>query len=252
MGDDELERAARKRRESVLAGEAQRQRDAEREAERATSGVQEARAEELHEALAGTIGNVAGYIAMGVCLVGPAALMLLLTQGHDPSFLVIGATVIGALVLMFVALYGTRRVFAALRLRALTRYEDRLVLAPYLNQLAEDWLDPRVEMRVEFMRPWDDAARAAAPDAIAEWMAAQLDRVTWEASSLHITTLPISTSAPLFAGLGASRTTGMERSNRAVHDCVHRFAVRVLPRLDARVPIKTIALSIVGATHRRH
>ena len=252
MADDELERAARKRRDDVLARSEQRHRDAAREAARAESGVREARAEELHEALAGTTGNVAGYLAMGVCLVGPAALMLLLTHGHDPSFVLIGATVIAALVLMFVALYGTRRLFAALRLRALTRYEDRLVLAPYLNQLAEDWLDPRVEIRVEFVRAWEDTARAAVPDAIAEWMAAPVDRVTWEANSLRVTTPPISTSAPLFAGLGASRTTGMERSNRAVHDRVHRFATRVLPRLDARVPIKTITLSIVGATHRRH
>jgi hypothetical protein len=140
-----------------------------------------------------------------------------------------------------------------IRLPSLHHFDGRIALAPYLEQLAEDWLDPRVDMRVEFEHPWQDPARSNVSDAVAEW-APQVDVVAWEQDTLHFKSVPIGTAASLVGfELPASRSSGLELSNRAVHDCVHRLAKRVLLRLDARIRITNIAIVIIGdVRHRPH
>jgi hypothetical protein len=240
---DELERAARRRRERV-AVEKPTPPSLEvlaAELERRQSKVRRYR---VDEALAGSgWGKLRSTVAVCLGLFGPMIAVPVLLWDRMSLVLVL---ILGAVSSGLGGICATRihtRVFAAIGRRRVYAIGHGFDADAYLDALGDNRRQAVIVVRSTFGRPWTEERRAFARDAVLEWMP-KLAWVEWDGDTLVLRSAEV--DGTKFVQGGELQDSARFFDNTAIHTCFDAIMRRVIPRLDKASPISKLEVELVG------
>ncbi|MBS1767485.1 MAG: hypothetical protein JST05_08815 [Acidobacteria bacterium] len=141
----------------------------------------------------------------------------------------------------------TRWIRTRLQIHRLRTLGHGFDAAHYLDLLSKNRKNGTLVVKFGFSQGWEDARQKSTQAAVHLWMP-ELKKIAWtNASTLELRSRNLST-IELGTGARSSGTSDFYFTNQPVHDCFANLIKRVLPKLDAAVPVQHLEVDIEGDT----
>jgi hypothetical protein len=240
VGDDDIERAAKRHREKVAA-------EATRTAA-VDADLPARKRRYANEMIERSLGSLDGakllIVLVDIALVvGLFALAIRIAPRSENVQIAggIGVTFVAIILCMLVVPMLASSLLVRLRRNALGRVGYGFDVPAYLALLSEQRRDSRLVVTLGFA---DGAQPAAAlPDAIKDWLPA-IENATWIDGRLRLESRELETTDT--AGGGGKSMRIRFFTNERIHSCFRKVLAAVVPRVSASCRVTQLAVAIDG------